>query len=282
MPMSTFSPTYSKLFHGNKPFVIANGKDAAAIKVRLRDAENNPIPWRQVELVADGQNVIVAQPAVTQEDGTSIGYIVATTPGVVTVRARTLVSNMGTMIDERDLTTPEALQKLMNSSAGAAWFDEPITVTFYSRDIEPRLPLEETPRNIHLEWAVSRYDINDIDGIRIRITATEANNMPTKIFAYQMQPVKPGATQQVAAFDHVCSSVDLEEYPEDEAVPNSRPAWFRLNYVDVMVRSREEAREFINSVLEDVKVLKNTLDTADELLPGGDTWIGPPPEITIP
>lgn len=280
--MSTFSPTYSKLFHGNKPFVIANGKDAAAIKVRLRDAENNPIPWRQVELVADGQNVIVAQPAVTQEDGTSIGYIVATTPGVVTVRARTLVSNMGTMIDERDLTTPEALQKLMNSSAGAAWFDEPITVTFYSRDIEPRLPLEETPRNIHLEWAVSRYDINDIDGIRIRITATEANNMPTKIFAYQMQPVKPGATQQVAAFDHVCSSVDLEEYPEDEAVPNSRPAWFRLNYVDVMVRSREEAREFINSVLEDVKVLKNTLDTADELLPGGDTWIGPPPEITIP
>ena len=280
--MSTFSPTYSKLFHGNKPFVLANGKDAAAIKIRLRDAENNPIPWRQVELVAEGQNVIVAQPAVTQADGTSIGYIVATTPGVVTVRARTLVSNMGTMIDERDLTTPEALQKLMNSSAGAAWFDEPITVTFYSRDIEPRLPLEETPRNIHLEWAVSRYDINDIDGIRIRITATEANNMPTKIFAYQMLPVKPGGAQSVAAFDHVCSSVDLEEYPEDEAVPNSRPAWFRLNYVDVMVRSREEAREFINSVLEDVKILKNTLDTADELLPGGDTWIGPPPEITIP
>lgn len=280
--MSTFSPTYSKLFHGNKPFVLANGKDAAAIKVRLRDAENNPIPWRQVELVADGQNVIVAQPPVTQADGTAIGYIVATTPGVITIRARTLVSNMGTMIDERDLTTPEALQKLMNSSAGAAWFDEPITVTFYSRDIEPALPLEETPRNIHLEWAVSRYDINDIDGIRIRITATEATNMPTKIFAYQMLPVKPGSTQAVAAFDHICSSVDLEEYPEDEAIPNSRPAWFRLNYVDVMVRSREEAREFINSVLEDVKLLKNTLDTADDLLPGGDAWIGPPPEITIP
>ena len=97
-----------------------------------------------------------------------------------------------------------------------------------------------------------------------------------------MLPVKPGSTQSVAAFDHICSSVDLEEYPEDEAVPNSRPAWFRLNYVDVMVRSREEAREFINSILEDVKLLKNTLDTADELVPGGDTWIGPPPEITIP
>lgn len=97
-----------------------------------------------------------------------------------------------------------------------------------------------------------------------------------------MQPVKPGSTQQIAAFDHVCSSVDLEEYPEDEAVPNSRPAWFRLNYVDVMVRSREEAREFINSILEDVQLLKNTLDIADNLLPGGDAWIGTPPDVTTP
>lgn len=278
--MQTFSPTNSKLFHGNRPFVLSNGKDAAAIKVRLRDADDNPIAWRQVELVATGENVIVAQPGLTQADGTAIGYIKATTPGVVNIRARTLVSNMGTMIDEKDLSTPEALQQLANSSAGAAWFAEPITVTFFSRDIEPILPIQETGRNVHLEWAVSRYDINDIDGIRIRITATESTGMPTKIFAYQMLPVKPGGTQQVATFDHVCSSVDLEEYPEDQAIPNSRPAWFRLNYVDVMVRSREEAREFINSVIEDVQLLKNTLDVADDLLPGGDVWIGPPPEET--
>jgi hypothetical protein len=276
--MQTFSPTNSKLFHGNRPFVISNGKDAAAIKIRLRDNDDAPIAWRQVELVADGQNVLVAQPGLTQADGTAVGYITATTPGVINVKARVLVSNMGTMIDEKDLSTPEALQQLANSSAGAAWFAEPITVTFFSRDIEPILPIQETGRNVHLEWAVSRYDINDIDGIRIRITATESTSMPTKIFAYQMLPVKPGGTQQVATFDHVCSSVDLEEYPEDQAIPNSRPAWFRLNYVDVMVRSREEAREFINSVIEDVQLLKNTLDVADDLLPGGDVWIGSPPE----
>lgn len=275
--MQTFSPTNSKLLHGNRPFVLANGKDTAAIKIRLRDNDNQPIVDRQVELVATGENVIVMQPALTKPDGTTIGYITATSPGVVTIKARTLVSNMGTMVDERDLSSPEALQKLANSSAGAAWFEEPLTITFFSRDIEPSLPLQETGRNVHLEWAVSRYDINDIDGIRIRITATESTNMPTKIFAYQMLPVKPGGSQQVATFDHVCSSVDLEEYPEDQAVPNSRPAWFRLNYVDVMVRSREEAREFINSVLEDVQLLKNTLDIADDLLPGGDAWIGTPP-----
>lgn len=276
--MPTFSPTNSKLLPGNKPYVIANGKDVAAIKIRLRDTDNAPIPWRQVELVAEGQNVIVAQPSLTQADGTATGYVSATSPGVISVRARTLASNLGTQIDEQQLSTPEALQQLTNSSAGAAWFDEPITITFFSRDIEPTLPIQETERNIHLEWSVSRYDINEIDGIRIRITATTATLMPTKIFAYQMLPVKPGGTEQVATFDHVCSSVDLEEYPEDEAILNSRPAWFRLNYVDVMVRSREEAREFINSVLEDVQLLKNTLDIADDLLPGGDVWIGTPPE----
>lgn len=276
--MPTFSPTNSRLFHGNRPFVLANNKDAASIKIRLRDNENQPIGYRQVELVAEGADVIIAQPSVTQADGEAIGYITARTPGVVTVRARTLTSNSGTMIDEEQLSTPEALQKLANSSAGAEWFEDVLTVTFFSRDIAPTMPVVAPPRNVHLEWTVSRYDINDIDGIRIRMEATESTNMPTKIFAYQMLPVRPGGSEQVATFDHVCSSVDLQEYPEDEAIANSRPAWLRLDYVDVMVRSREEANEFINNILEDVQILKNTLDIADNLLPGGDVWIGTQPE----
>jgi hypothetical protein len=276
--MTTFSPTNSKIFYGNRPFVLANNKDAASIKIRLRDNDNQPIAYRQVELVAEGADVIVAQPTVTQATGESIGYIKARTPGVVTVRARTLTSNSGTMIDEEQLSTPEALQQLANSSAGAEWFEDVLTITFFSRDIEPTMAVVAPPRNIHLEWTVSRYDINDIDGIRIRMEATESTNMPTKVFAYQMLPVRPGGTEQVATFDHVCSSVDLQEYPEDEAVANSRPAWLRLDYVDVMVRSREEANEFINNVLEDVQILKNTLDIADNLLPGGDVWIGTQPE----
>jgi|688.fasta_scaffold201458_2 hypothetical protein len=280
--MTAFSPTNSKLFHGNRPFVIANGKDAATIKIRLRDTDNNPIANRQVVLIADGPNVIVSQPSLTAADGTAVGYLTATSPGVITVAARSLASNLDKTITSEQLTTPEALQKLMNSSAGAARFAEALTVTFFSRDITPKFPIQEAERNVHLEWSVSRYDINDIDGIRVRITATEANNMPTKIFAYQMLPVRPGATEQVAAFDHVCSSVDLEEYPENQAFPNSRPAWFRLDYVDVMVRSREETREFIINILEDVQLLKNTLDIADDLLPGGDTWVGTPPDITAP
>lgn len=252
--MAQFSPTHSRLLHGNRPFVLANGKDAATIKIRLRDTNNAPIAGGNVELVVENRpDVSIAQPLSTDASGLAVGYLTATSPGSLLVQARFL------------------------SDTGPKWFAEPLSVTFFSRDIAVAPQLQQTPRNIHIEWAVSRQYYNDIDGIRVRIEATEATGMPTKIFAYQMVPLKPGTMEQVAAFDHVCSSVDLEEYPENAPVENSRPAWFRLNYVDVLLRSREETREFVNSVLEDVQILKNTLDITEELLPGGDVWIGTPP-----
>jgi hypothetical protein len=177
--------------------------------------------------------------------------------------------------DTVNLSTPEAIAELAQSSAGAVWLEDTLTIHFYDRDIDPKPALAVvTERNVRIQWSTSRYFMNDIDGVRVRIEATESTLMPTKIFAYQMLPVRPGSDEQVATFDHVCSSVDLEEYPEDEAEPNSRPAWLRVDYVDVFLRSREEVRAFVNSVLEDIQILKNTLDIAEELLPGGDVWIG--------
>ena len=101
--------------------------------------------------------------------------------------------------------------------------------------------------------------------------------MSDKVFAYMMLPLKAGADDKAGAFDHVCSPTDLEEYPEVDPIPNSRPAWFRLNYVDVLLRSRAEVESFIRDVVEDVQRLKNTLDLMDDLLPGGNMWIGLPP-----
>ena len=101
--------------------------------------------------------------------------------------------------------------------------------------------------------------------------------MSDKVFAYMMLPLKAGADDKAGAFDHVCSPIDLEEYPEVDPIPNSRPAWFRLNYVDVLLRSRAEVETFIRDVVEDVQRLKDTLDLMDDLLPGGNMWIGLPP-----
>ena len=133
-------------------------------------------------------------------------------------------------------------------------------------------------RRIKLTWQVSRYYASSTDGIRVRIEASEANLMPSKIFAYQLLPVGPADAERVGMFDHVCSPSDLVEYPEDEPVATLRPAWFRLNYVDVLLRSRTEVDAFIRDVTGDVTSLKETLDVADNLTPTGTIWVGSPPE----
>jgi len=136
-------------------------------------------------------------------------------------------------------------------------------------------------RRIKLNWSVSRYYAHTTDGIRVRIEASNANLMPAKVFAYQMLPIGPADAERAAMFDHVCSPSDLEEYPEDEPLPNVRPAWFRLNYVDVLLRSRTEVDRFIHDVTADVNSLKEVLDVADDLSPAGELWIGDPPEEEV-
>jgi hypothetical protein len=282
--MATFSPTNSLLLHGNRPFVLADGKDSATVKIRLRDTDNNPIAGGFVQLYIDPWKTPVdpaeikfSGPVKTDVDGNALAYVTATTPGNYQIYARTLVDATAEQVDEAIKTNPEALKEFVDSSANSESFAAPLTINFFSRDIEVAPKLQDTQRNVRLTWAVSRQYYNDIDGIRVRITATEANLMPTKIFAYLLQPLAPGGTERVGTFDHVCSSVDLEDYPEDTPLADVRPEWFRLDYVDVLLRSKEEVREFVNAVLEDVQILKNTLDVADDLLPSGDVWIGTPP-----
>lgn len=268
--MRQISPTLSRVFYGNRPLVLANGIDGASVKIRVKDTEDQPMYGMQAEIIASREGVEVVQPSLTNNEGLSVGYVKSTSNGPVTLRVRILNSPPNVK-----MTTPEAIEELAQSSAGAVWLEDTLTINFYDREIDPKPRLAVvSERNIHVQWSTSRYFMNDIDGIRVRIETPEATLMPTKIFAYQMLPVRPGSDEQVATFDHVCSSVDLEEYPEDEATPHSRPAWLRTNYVDVFLRSREEVRAFITSVLEDIQILKNTLDIADELVLDGDVWIG--------
>jgi hypothetical protein len=272
--MAEVSPTRSRLFHGSRPLVLANDLDAGVIKIKLRDEDDEPVVGKQVEISSDDTDgVTIIPPNLTDNAGEALAYVRASRVGPVTVRARVLLGN-------QILSSGEALQEIAASSAGTLTLADTLTINFYARGIDPKptLPSTSPARNIHLSWSTSRYYFNDIDGIRVRIEADDANNMPTKIFAYQLLPVAPGSEEQVGTFDHVCSVVDLEEYPEDNANVNARPAWFRLNYVDIFLRSREEVRAFINAVLEDVQILKNTLDVADDLQPAGDVWIGPEPE----
>jgi hypothetical protein len=257
------SPTNSKISFATKPHVRANDVDVIAIKVRVKDINNAVIPSRAVEIFTDAPNVTITQPQPTDNAGLAVGYARCSAVGPVVFRARVL---------------PDVDPQIPGNSAGAVTITNTATANFYDETLEPEVPPTASLRNVHLTWSVSRYLAYQTDGIRVRIEAEDSNLMPTKIFAYQMLPVRPGEEDRVGTFDHVCSPVDLEEYPEDQPLPNSRPAWFRLDYVDVLLRSRAEVKAFINSVVEDVRALKTTLDITEDLVPDGDLWIGTPPE----
>lgn len=163
-----------------------------------------------------------------------------------------------------------------SSYGGMIELNEAVGLTFYTPD-PPVSPPSGSERRVQLTWAVSRYDFQGVDAVRVRIEASQGDLMPEKIFAYLLLPMKPNAGAREGAFSHVCSPVDLAEYPEDDPIPGYRPEWFRLNYVDVHLRSRAEAKRFIQDVLDDVNALKNTLDVIDTLQTGGTLWIGGPP-----
>ena len=135
-------------------------------------------------------------------------------------------------------------------------------------------------RYICLSAATSPWVANRIDGIRLRVTVTEADGMPSKIFAYQSIKMRPSTNQSVSAFDHVCSPPDLADYPEDTPLVGSQPDWFRTDFVDVLLRSEDEALRVWDLIVVDVMVLKKSLDTTDILQPFDSACIGTAPADT--
>lgn len=168
-----------------------------------------------------------------------------------------------------------------SSYGGFIELEEDLTINFYA-PTAPVEPPSESARRIRLDWSVSRYNFHGVDGVRVRIEASAAEEMSDKVFAYVLLPMMPAAGEREGAFSHVCSPTDLAEYPEDEPIAGHRPEWFRLNYIDVHLRSRYEAKRLIQDVTDDVQRLKSTLDLMDTLLPGGTVWIGgePSPDVS--
>ncbi len=127
---------------------------------------------------------------------------------------------------------------------------------------------------IELRWVTSNYRYGLDDGIRVYISVACAQEMTDKIFAYRLLPKNPSTGTYAGYFDHVCSPVDLEDYPEDAPRDGHRPTWFRLSYVDVIVATTSVAETFINDVREDVRKLVATLNRMEQMTVGGVDTIG--------
>lgn len=120
-------------------------------------------------------------------------------------------------------------------------------------------------RFITFQWRTSRYLVGRIDGVRLRIDVTATLGVDSNVFAYILQPLNPQTGAQAAAFDHVCSSADLAEFPVAAPRVATEPPWFRLPYVDVILRSWEECQAAIIGITTDLQMLKASLDAQDLL-----------------
>lgn len=81
----TPDPSRSKLLFGNKHRALADGATAIAVKVRLLDSRDRPVPARLVELAADRAGVTIEQPGLTDASGRALGFVRASTPGPVNI-----------------------------------------------------------------------------------------------------------------------------------------------------------------------------------------------------
>jgi hypothetical protein len=132
-------------------------------------------------------------------------------------------------------------------------------------------------RAIQLTPHITRHVDSSVDGIRLTLTVTAAVDMPTEVFAYLTKPPVPGSEDMVAEFSHVCSPVDLAEFPIAEPTPEAIPPWFRTDSVDLVFRSRAEALEAYNDISTEVSVLRDALDRMDVLSALPAVWYGTPP-----
>lgn len=130
-------------------------------------------------------------------------------------------------------------------------------------------------RKIRIHWATSRYTLGRDDAVRVRIEVACADGLPSdKIFAYRLLPKNPKTGSKRGFFSHICSPADLEDYPEDEPIPTHVPPWFRLSYVDVLLRSTTEAEAFIEDVRSDIRRLLRSLKAVDAVFFTGEDNFG--------
>lgn len=113
--------------------------------------------------------------------------------------------------------------------------------------------------------AQSRYVINAQSGYRFRVEVAAAVGMPPEVFRYLERDNPANPAVSVAAFDGVCSPADLEDYPALVPDRSRGPRFFRLDYVDLVLRSQHTAEEAWEILQEELTTLVATLNLMDDL-----------------
>ena len=155
---------------------------------------------------------------------------------------------------------------MSSNSSGSSGSNQSLASSL-SSDSQGSLPsCDAGVRQIRLNPFFQRYFVpNVVDGYRMRIVADQNCNMPKEIFRYFAYPPHVLTGEERAEFTGICSMVDLEELPAGAPLDDACPKAFRLDYIDVVVESRHAAYEAWDLIQQEVVLLKETLDFAEDL-----------------
>lgn len=118
------------------------------------------------------------------------------------------------------------------------------------------------------------------DVFRVKITASDAENMSNDVFVHQKTLVDPRTEEQENEFVSVAGPYDLAVYPAGSPNLSQDPPFFRLAVLDVLLPSVSLAASFIEEVQAQVATLLRTLEQLDLLESPTVTWIPSAPTTT--
>jgi hypothetical protein len=72
---------------------------------------------------------------------------------------------------------------------------------------------------------------------RLLVTATAAVGFDINVFLYLAMPLRDGQTDQIAAFQGVCSPQDMIDWPVGAPYADAEPPWCRHNSIDLVFPS---------------------------------------------
>lgn len=115
-----------------------------------------------------------------------------------------------------------------------------------------------------------------LGAFRLRIEVSDPNNSGADphVFLYLQRPVNPYDGTVLSDLMAVASPVDMSEYPVGEPRDGTTYPIFRLDYIEIDLRSTLEAKEAWLSVVLQVDQLIRALDRMEELVVVEETFVG--------
>jgi hypothetical protein len=129
------------------------------------------------------------------------------------------------------------------------------------------------PSPYHVKLTISTPVVVKFKGrdvFRMTIVASDAVNMPSKIFGHRRTLIALDTYQDEFCF--VCSAYELSIYPEDDPVSGGDPPFFRKDTIDVYLPGIVIAESFKEEVKAQVCLLSQLLVKLDDLSAVEEYW----------